>query len=1593
MAGATPPNPYLDAYAAQESAFSTESGRTLRQSRRAARRARIAKQYEQSQKATEAQSKPFGVVAPPTQLEKRQAEYIKPLADAVSRGEAPDQDAITSFIRGSNPLLLQQELDAEQEQVEAEKQFWTAVEGGSQEAIDAVLPEVGKRWDSLRESRAEFAQVEEQFKAMDPVADAGKINRLREELDLGYKRISEEEEKLKAYHDRILKGIETRRVGGVEESRRIGTPGWITAFSKIIAPQIHLAAKVIDSPDFQPGAASDTIAAPTMKFVGETLQRPQRGVASSLGTIEDILTGKDDWKLRDLNAWLAMITDSGQARGAEASEVWGERLAPTFNATSAVLAKGLKLGEEAYHPLAYLGGQVLDAVSGVEAPTRPSGMSDEDWAKIETAWEGSGGLSTLWTDSGNEAARRGAYAKAAGQTAFELLTDPLSIVDIPFGKILKPLEPFADKLSSMFKIKGAAQAFRKKILGGALIEDPVWGKWDIARKAAEVEAATPFVEEAFKARKAVKEALDSLPQELHKPVQDASVKLREIPKKLEGKVVFGGDDAANMAHYDNVEARMQARRQALEGIPPEHRNKAVAYADLLEKDAKLRAALADKHGLVLELSDDSKIGYAARRFSPEYQLYLAQHPEVEQAFIDKKLPQGEGRVSHELTADQMESFLRTRSGDYKGDIWDRNQANVSFGDWLFAANAVKRVKDMDEFIKAFGVRPGVDDNTRAMNIMQRVLSSREEQAAIALERAAGAAADVTNLGAARKVARPAVSAQRRSVSKLIDLADAANADARASSATRAIAGEAKDISAIKSPRLKEVEDAFTDFTSDLVKRTHGWYGGTAAPDAVEAAIKQLQKDMGDVKASYFATGPKSLDEFYRVAYEYQAKVLPQYRKVLKNFASELRASAGKGPGRKAITAIASDVDAALTQLDRLATIETAVTSKGIGAAVRARAAKLEESAGAAVARADFHNMTNAEQAATIKAALRRAGIAPPKGYVSAFDAMESAGIKLGDNHKLYDELVELATTFVPEHRLAEFKDMFKTATPSVLRARVNRLAAFVSKSLLANPASLIKDIKGQVINAAMTDPNLIKFMPDATAMVTGRALPDKDYAELMASGLARPSFESEIAPSVIKATSEFGGGTTGRIAGAIDESGFIGGSIRGIGKGLEAAGLPRVGRGVQTGGKGVGRVGRELLNARQHSEEVFRLATYKAAKARGLSTTDALHEVAKYWGDFSQLSKLESHVLRGFVLFFSWQLRALKIGMHQIVDHPLRTRLMLSLAAGNVSGDPSFEDWAQRQGGSIIGTDAAGNAKMMSIVAGSYLEPGQDLLQGEIMQRLRTDGIGGVPKGIAQTALRRLVPALQAPFEYATNYDSFSGNQIHLEPGQDTRTRTSDHAPAAFYWIAQKFPTIGEWLDIRPVKDTKTGNLRYIHMDPTKNWLFNKVMPGVGAQMTPLNAAADPRKDLWESASRLLGFPTYALHKQGVREQVGKHVREGLDVIRPLAPKLGLYVDARGVVGPDLSSDIGRQVAEDNVRWEQEAKDLGKNPDAYKRFKMGAKYQHQLYLIDLSMYLRGWKDLADNPLPDFKGLTPAKDPLRGLRRLGRDEAKRDLRRR
>ena len=125
-------------------------------------------------------------------------------------------------------------------------------------------------------------------------------------------------------------------------------------------------------------------------------------------------------------------------------------------------------------------------------------------------------------------------------------------------------------------------------------------------------------------------------------------------------------------------------------------------------------------------------------------------------------------------------------------------------------------------------------------------------------------------------------------------------------------------------------------------------------------------------------------------------------------------------------------------------------------------------------------------------------------------------------------------------------------------------------------------------------------------------------SNLFASGLGKPSYHTAVNPSVGKVIADFGGGLKGRVAGAIEESGVDRRGDPWRRQGCRAVpGLGTVGRGIEGAGKLVGTGLRKALNARQLTEEYFRVATYlHAIEDLGKTPLEAVQHVAKWWGDF-----------------------------------------------------------------------------------------------------------------------------------------------------------------------------------------------------------------------------------------------------------------------------------------------------------------------------------------------------------------------------------------
>ena len=134
------------------------------------------------------------------------------------------------------------------------------------------------------------------------------------------------------------------------------------------------------------------------------------------------------------------------------------------------------------------------------------------------------------------------------------------------------------------------------------------------------------------------------------------------------------------------------------------------------------------------------------------------------------------------------------------------------------------------------------------------------------------------------------------------------------------------------------------------------------------------------------------------------------------------------------------------------------------------------------------------------------------------------------------------------------------------------------------------------------------------------------------------------------------------------------------------------------------------------------------------------------------------------------------------------------------------------------------------------------------MQRLRTDGFAGAVQGSRSPGYGRPRPVPPGPDRVRDELRQLLRVADRLELG-DTRTRVTDHAPAAVLWLPESLKKFFR----RPSGGTSdTGEVSYIHMDPEWNWLFQKLIPGgvAGGFVSPL---ADPRKNAFDFAARAPG--------------------------------------------------------------------------------------------------------------------------------------------
>lgn len=478
----------------------------------------------------------------------------------------------------------------------------------------------------------------------------------------------------------------------------------------------------------------------------------------------------------------------------------------------------------------------------------------------------------------------------------------------------------------------------------------------------------------------------------------------------------------------------------------------------------------------------------------------------------------------------------------------------------------------------------------------------------------------------------------------------------------------------------------------------------------------------------------------------------------------------------------------------------------------------------------------------------------------------------------WDELARLAATeFTPKQaeEFARINDVLNHVdTPNKWLKATDAIKAIYQRSTLARVASLTRDLFGTTINMAM----------EGSADYLPRALRElgkfNKWQEGGGSALVHRLRAQEVLRTTKGEALEKGGtleAVFGKRAGLIEEHGVVGGTLANLG-------APQTGKAI---GRGLGKIN----DARVYWEEAGRIATYLKRLDQGYSAKEAVEEVYKWWGKFDELSKLEKNVLNRIMFFWSWQARSIPITIRHILEHPVRSRLLLTMMAGDVTDNENMPPWLRRMGGWMLGRRENGQIDAINVGGSTYFSPTMSMLQGqfanEILHGKPMNAIGGA---LLDTA-RSMPPYMQAPIEAALKYDLFTEKDWWRN--QNAETGSNMKAPTAL-WIF-KDTAFGDALGLR--EDTRTGTLK---ISPTASWVFG-ALPGVEPAMTDVSAffrtpkaeGELPELDLTKGFFRVGGIPVYTVDPE-----------EGKSTLREL--KAALAQSANKVAGNSLADEHGR---------------------------------------------------------------------------------------
>jgi hypothetical protein len=1003
----------------------------------------------------------------------------------------------------------------------------------------------------------------------------------------------------------------------------------------------------------------------------------------------------------------------------------------------------------------------------------------------------------------------------------------------------------------------------------------------------------------------------------------------------------------------------EARKLMREGIDANAPLKSalIDMADLYDESAETLKAIQNRFGLkVADLGAD--LGYFGRQFSDELQSWLLHNPSAREFLYGEKikrsraalgtafLPEERARKLKDLDFAESETFLREKFREYglpdNVKVWSRD----AFGN--LAERAKKTLHTAEK-----------------RNLWANFAEAHAAQ--VDGGAASAAADDILDLIHARQVKAnmKGFTPVEEAVGKS-QKAGAAAQDAKvAADRAKAAAGEQEAFAAQVKAEMGAAEKRYREKVADFQAKGGEYAKAAADYKKAKSDYFDSQAKKGAAAAAKDAKAESAADASMRDATQRQLKAhealkkakgtgtatpaeLNQLQKDVAEADEALKAAKAKGEG------VLPKAQEARAAADKLA----AESSK---AEARFKQAQAELEAARTAMMKNHPDFWTPEQKAkwllgNMKAKGKLAEYGPNGQQVSALEVLLKSKITPPSD---WEELARYVATNLTPRDAEEFtkltdglywRDM---QTPGWVGRAYDSLKAIYQRSTLARIPSLMKDLFGTSINGLMAG-NVAYWDRAMKEVGTFRQWRDPGFRKGSTanklSGVGVLKTTKGEALEQVGALEEILPGFVGKAAGRVEKHGVIGAAV----------------------GKEVGGVFGAVNEARQYWEELNRVATFLKATDEGADFTSAVNDVYKWWGKFDEVSKLERNVFNRVLFFWSWMARSVPVSIAHLFEHPVRSKLALTMMAGNADDDSKTPNWLRRMGAWVLGTGEDGTVRSINLGGSTYFSPTFSMLQGNFANQM----MHGKPLEATSGALKDLVratpPYVQAFGELAMQSDFFT--EKDWWKNKNSETGSNAKAPAALWWVYTEpgmkggLSALSDLLGLKPVIDRKTGDATHLTMNPAWAWFFGS-LPGLDPLMTDVSAFFTPPKkegvinakpefDLKRGLSRQAGFPVYDVPVDDAKRQI-YDFRKALSKSADGLSGSALYVDDFGRVAPSNRTWRGQKMRADLDSWEAQARGQGmtaKQAKAAAMDKAKLTYGSEWRILTLQDRLEAWEE-------------------------------------